>query len=376
MIDFEISEVRKLTKMMAPTADFETSFTFFYDETNNIKKFYVRENDFNYTFTANFILGGLVYEGNAPDVQPLIDSFKLQKTATEVKFKHIAKGTFLDCLKSDKLTLFFDFTLNSNLFVHYSSLNILYWAIVDIVDSAVANSEAALKAGPQFINHLKNDLYKLSRLEIDSVIALFHHFEYPNVKKEKIIPFIEALTSLFDPYLETDEFHFGLESLRQILKESKKKGSLPFVMDEEDYILLKDLSQFYLRPIYLFKNSTHVFDNEDSISETLQDFKILDGKEEINNYSFIDSKSSQLIQLSDVFVGIMGKLSKYLNTSTRVEIETDFNGLTETQNKNIDLLIDIIDKSHNKNIAFIHSTDSFEEMSKMDEIRKKRNKVE
>src|SRR5690554_6274844 len=93
MIDFEISEVRKLTKMMTPTADFETSFTFHYDETNNIKKFYVRENDFNYTFTANFILGGLVYEGNAPDVKPLIDSFKLQKTATEVKFKHIAKGT-------------------------------------------------------------------------------------------------------------------------------------------------------------------------------------------------------------------------------------------------------------------------------------------
>ena len=374
MIDFEISEVRKFTKMMAPMADFETSFTFYYDETNNIKKFYVRESDFNYTFTANFILGGLVQEGNAPDLQPLIDSFKLQKTATEVKFKHIAKGTFLDCLKSDKLTLFFDFTLNSNLFIHYSSLNILYWAIVDIVDSAVASSEAALKAGPQFINHLKNDLYKLSRLEINSVIALFHHFEYPNIKKEKIIPFIEALTSLFDPYLKTGEFHFGLESLRQILKESKKKGSLPFVMDEEDYILLKDLSQFYLRPIYLFKNSTHVFGNEDSISETLQDFKILDGEEEINNYSFVDSRSSKLIQLSDVFVGIMGKLSKYLNTSTRVEIETDFNGLTETQEKNIDLLIDIIDKSHNKNIAFLHSIDSFEELSKMDEIRKKRNK--
>lgn len=374
MIDFEISEIRKLTKTIAPTADFDSSFTFYYDETNNIKKFYVKENDFNYTFTANFVLGGLVYEGNAPNVQLLIDSFKLQKTATEVKFKHIAKGTFLDCLKSQKLTLFFDFILNSNVFVHYSSLNILYWAIVDIVDSAVANSEVALQAGPQFINHLKNDLYKLSRLEIDSVITLFHHFEYPNIKKEKIIPFIEELTSLFTPYLETDEFHFGLESLRQILEEAKKKGSLPFVMDEEDYILLKDLSQFYLRPIYQFKNSTHIFDNEDSISETLQDFRILDAEEEISNYSFIDSKSNQLIQLSDVFIGIMGKLSNYVNTSTKEVIEKDFNTLTETQKKNIDLLIDILDKSHSRNIAFLHSTDSFEEMSKMSEIRKKRNK--
>lgn len=360
--------------MMLPTADFDSSFTFYYDETNNIKKFYVRENDFNYTFTANFVLGGLVYVGNAPDVQPLIDSFKLQKTATEVKFKHIAKGTFLECLKSNKLILFFDFILNSNLFVHYSIYNILYWAIVDIVDSAVANSEAALKAGPQFINYLKNDLYKLSRLEIDSIIALFYYFEYPNIKKEKVISFIEALTSLFEPYLDTEEFHFGLESLRQILKEAKKKGSLPFIMDGEDYILLKNLSQLYLRPVYLFKNSTHIFDNEDSISEKIKELKILDGEEEINNYLFVDSKSNQLIQLSDVFVGIIRKLSKYLDTTKRKEIEIDINGLTKIQETNIDLLQDVIDKSHKRNNAFLYSMISYEEIDKMNQIFRFRNK--
>ncbi len=373
-MDFEISEIRKWTKMIVPTADFETTFTFYYDETNNIKKFYVRENDFNYTFTANFVLGGLVHDEAVQDVKPLIDSFKLQKTVKEVKFKHIAKGDFLDCLKSEKLNLFLQFLKDSNLYVHYSSLNILYWAIVDIVDSAVANSEAAQKTGPPFINHLKNDLYKLTRLEIDSVIELFYAFEYPNIKKEKIVSFIEELSSIFKKYIDTEEFHFGLESLRQILKEAKKKGSLPFVMDEEDYILLKDLTHFYLRQIYLFKNSTHIFDNEDSISETLKGYKILDGENEIKNYSFVDSQENHLIQLSDVFIGLMGKLTKYINTSSREKIENDFNSLNEIQETNIDLLIDIIDKSDNKNIGFIHSTDSFEEMSKMHEIRKKRNK--
>jgi len=47
MIDYEISDLRKFTKMVAPTADFDGAYTFYYDETNNIKKFYVRENDFN-----------------------------------------------------------------------------------------------------------------------------------------------------------------------------------------------------------------------------------------------------------------------------------------------------------------------------------------
>ena len=372
-MDFEISEIRNMTKMLAPTADFDSSFTFYYDETNNIKKFYVRENDFNYTFTANFVLGGIVHEGEAPNVQTLIDSFNLQKTAKEVKFKHIAKGKFLDCLKSEKLKLFLKYLLDNKLYIHYSSLNILYWSIADIVDSAIANSESAKQLGPQFSNHLKNNLYKLSRLEIESVIELFHKFEYPNIKSDKILSFIESLTSLFDEYIDTEEFHFGLESLRQILKEAKKSGNLPFIMNEEDYILLQDLSQFYLRPIYLFKNSTHFFDNEDSISETLKEYKILDENTEINNYSFVDSQSNQLIQLSDIFVGIMGKLSEYLNTSSREKLNDDFDSLTSKQQSNINLLIDLIDKSHNKNIGFLHSIDSYKEMSKMEIIRRKRN---
>jgi hypothetical protein len=369
MIDFEISQIIQFTKMLAPTADFETPFTFYYDETNNIKKFYVRENDFNYTFTTNFVLGGLVHKGQAPNVLPLIDSFKQQRSAKEVKFKHIANGDFLDCLKSEKLKLFLQFVKESNLYVHYSSLNILYWSIVDIVDSAIMNSESAIQLGPQFANHLKNDLYKLSRLEIDSVIQLFYKFEYPNLKKESVLPFIEELTSLFDGYIDTEEFHFGLESLRQILKEAKKKGSLPFIMDEKDYILLQDLSQFYLRPIYLFKKSTHIFDNEDSISETLLDYRILDDNEEIKNYTFVDSQTNLLIQLSDVFVGIMGKLTNYLNTSSREKIDAELNSLLEIQKININLLIDVIDKSDNTNIGFIHNTDSYEEMSKMNKIR-------
>lgn len=372
MIEFEISEIREFNRIVAPTADFDNAYTFYYDETNNIKKFYVRENDFNYTFTANFVLGGLAHLGQAPNVQPLIDSFKLQKTVKEVKFKHIANGDFLECLKSEKLKLLLQFIKDSNLYVHYSSLNILYWSLVDIVDSAIVGSDTAKQLGPQFANHLKNDLYKLSRLEIDLVIELFYKYEYPNIKKESVLQFIEDLTSLFDGYIETEEYHFGLESLRQILKEAKKKGSLPFIMDEVDYVLLNDLSQFYLRPIYTFKKSTHIFDNEDDIANTLKDYKILDGQEEIKNYTFVDSQTNVLIQLSDVFVGIIGKLTNYLNTSSRDKIDADLAALTVIQKENIHLLIDVIDKSHDHNIGLIHSTDSYEEMTKLNKIREDR----
>ncbi|CAA0201045.1 DUF3800 domain-containing protein [Tenacibaculum maritimum] len=368
MTDYQIQEIRETTKMLARTANFDESYTFYYDETNNLKKFYVRENDFNSSFTANFVLGGLVHKGIAPDVQGLIESFNLQKTTKEVKFKHIANGNFIDCLKSKKLKLFLQFLNDNDVFVHYSSLNVFYWAIVDIVDSAIVNSEAAMQLDPTFANHLKNDLYKLSRLEIDSVIELFYNYEYPNIKSDKVIQFIEDLTSLFDGYIDSPEYHFGLESLRQILKEAKKAESLPFIMEEENFILLKDLSHFYLRPIYLFKNSTHILDNEDSISEIFQDYRILDGDYEIKNYSFVDSQSNPMVQLSDVFVGLIGKFKNYINSNPSTQIQTDLDSLSEIQTTNLKLLISIIDKSENENLGFLHNTDSFEELSKMQEI--------
>ena len=374
MIDYEIGEIRMIIKLSALTADFDGSYTFYYDETNNIKKFYVRESDFNYTFTANFILGGLVHEGETPNLQSLFDSFRLQPNVNEVKFKHIANGDFLDCLKSNRLNQFFRYVNNSNLYIHYSSLNILYWSIVDIVDSAIANSDAAVKLGFPYANRLKNDLYKLCKLEINSVINLFYKYEYPNIKSEFVLKFIEELTSLFDDYIDTLEFHFGLESLRQILKEAKKKGSLPFVMNEEDYVLLKNLTHFYLHPIYTFKNSNHIFDNEESIEDSLNGYRILDNGNEIKNYTFVDSKTSLLIQASDIFVGIMGKLTNYINTSSKDKINNDFNSFTSIQQSNIDLLINLIDRSERKNVGFLQSTDSYEEASKMIYIRMIRKK--
>lgn len=374
MINFEISDIIEMTKMLVPAADFESSFTFYYDETNNIRKFYVRKTDFNASFNSNFVLGGLVHEGTQPNIQPLFDRLNLQNNIKEVKLKHIAKGNFLDCLKSKKLNDFLTYLLDSDLYIHYSSLNILYWSIVDIVDSAIINSEVSMRLGRDFSDFLKNNLYKLAKLEIELVIELFYNFEYPNIKKESVLEFIEEFTSIFDGYIDTPEFHIGLESLRQILKEAGKKNSLPFVMDENDYILIEDFSEFYLRPIYLFENSNHIFDNEAAISEILANHRIIDDNKEIKNYSFVDSQSNLFVQASDIFVGLMGKLANYINTNSEERIINDLDSLSERQLNNIDSLIDLLNKAHDKNIAFLHSIDSYEELKKMNLIREIRDK--
>ena len=370
MKTFDVAEIRGCTKELTPSANFDGAYTFYYDETNNAGKFYVRELDFNSPFIDNFVLGGLVHEGLPPDDVPsLINGFQLQSSVKEVKFKHVAKGSFLDCIRSQKLNRFLKYINSMNMYIHYSSVNILYWSIVDIVDSAIAHSEASQQLGFDFANLLKNDLYKLARREIKSVHSLFFKYGYPNIKHGDVISFVDKLCSLFADYIDNMEFHLGLESLRQILKVAKKKGSLPFVMDEEDNILLKDFSSFYLHRVYMFKNSRHIFDNENTISRLLSKYAIVDGDQQIRNYSFVDSATSQLTQLSDVVVGLIGKLHRYLNTKTKNEIHADFSELNPIQKNNIDLLLTSIDRSHAKNMGFLHSVDSYEEMSKVGVIR-------
>lgn len=370
MKTFDVAEIREYTKEQAPSADFDGVYTFYYDETNNVGKFYVRELDFNSPFTDNFVLGGIVHEGLPPDdVQSFIDGLRLQDSAKEVKFKHIAKGGFLDCMQSHRLHRFLTYITSGNLYIHYSSVNILYWSIVDIVDSAIAHSEVSQQLGLEFANLLKNDLYKLAKREIKSVHSLFFKYGYPDIKHGDVISFVDELCSLFADYIDDMEFHLGLESLRQILKVAKKKGSLPFVMDEEENILIKDFSSFYLHPVYTFKNSTHIFDNENTISRLLSEYTIMDGDQQIKNYSFVDSATNQLTQLSDIVVGLIGKLHRYLNTKTKDEIHREFSELTPIQSDNIDLLLTSIDRSHAKNVRFLHSVESHEERSKVVLIR-------
>lgn len=365
---YDATKPRKFWIKNHPEGDFDKAYTFYYDETNNLKKFYVRESDFNSSFSSNFILGGLVFEESLPDLTDLFAGLKLQQFVKDVKLKHLAKGDFLDCLKSKKLNYFLQYLWDENISVHFLWVNLLYWSMADIVDSAIANSEVAMKVASFMRNKVKSDLYKWAKIEIEAVIELFYKYQYPNIKKESIVPFIDELVSMFDGYIETEEFHFGLESLRQVLKDARENKSLPFLQDEEDHVLIKDFSIFYLENLFIFKNSTHIFDNEESVSEIIRNTKIMIGKTEIKNYSFVDSKNNFFIQASDIYVGIMGKFSTFLNTNSYDGVDTAISSLTEIQGKNLDLIIDLMNRSADINPALIVSVDCEEEKDKVNLI--------
>lgn len=366
MKTFDIKKFHNLTKLQLPDVDLTAKYTFYYDETNNIRKFYVKEQDFNTSFDLTFVLGGLVHSNRTkPEIETLFEGIRLQKSISEIKLKHLATGDFLECLTSDKLNVFLINLLKSKFYVHLSTVNVFYYSLVDIVDSAIANSEISQQLGMPFAMHLKNDLYRLAKIEKEAVVDLFYSFGYPNIKIEDVGGFIAALYYLFEAYQEIPDFHIGLTSLRQILRDSERKNDLPFLGDMEDHILLNDFSQFYLRPLYTFKNSTHIFDNEESIKAILSEYDLMDGnKSKLKSYSFVDSKGNKHLQASDIIVGLVGKFHTFLNTSSFGVLQEALLRLNSIQEHNLMLLMKLFDKAHNKNLAFLHSIASIEERQK------------
>ncbi|HGE5982535.1 TPA: hypothetical protein ACGGSI_003464, partial [Vibrio cholerae] len=111
-------DVNKLREMLIQHNDIKNTdefYTFYYDETNNIRKLYLKDSGFNVNKTDNFILAGILHRGlnTGSDYSTLFKKLNLQKSAKELKLKHIAKGDFLDMLKSDKILIILNWLIEN-----------------------------------------------------------------------------------------------------------------------------------------------------------------------------------------------------------------------------------------------------------------------
>ena len=113
-------------------------------------------------------MGGLVYEGKhkAFDMEKLLQSLRLQPTMKEVKRKHIAPGnSFLECVNSRKLQTLLEWIIENKIYIHFMAMNNLYYGVVDIVDSLIADTELSWLPR-KCITRMKNALYKYINADI------------------------------------------------------------------------------------------------------------------------------------------------------------------------------------------------------------------
>ncbi len=362
MID--IDEIRNAHIRLHGLSKADLVYTFFHDETNNIKKLRLNEQGLNVAQPSIFVLGGVVHEGKPRplDIEPLRDVMKIQKSADEIKLKHVAKGDFLDLLKSDKLTTFLQWISDSGLIVHYHALDPIYWSLIDIIDSILHGLGEPRLLGAHML--LKADLTMLLRANLRSTTDIFFRYNYPDIAPENRKPFMDELLVL----LERSEGvlpEFNAMMLKGMLQAGRDLPSLEFIEGFTPHLLIENFAAFYLSRIAVFKYSSHVLDIEDSIRDELEAIQPSYQGAPATHYRFADSKSETGIQVSDIVVGLIGKMYSYFAQTPRDEVEAARAALCGTSLKNAELLRGLIDASHQANIAFLNAVFSIGEMDKM-----------
>jgi hypothetical protein len=312
-----------------------------------------------------FVLGGVVHEG-APrsiDIQPLRAAMRIQKTAREIKLEHVAKGGFLDLLRSAKLTTFLRWITDNGLMVHYHELDPLYWSTVDIIDSIIS-----VLGNPSLFQYhalLKSDLAEVLRSDLPATVNLFYRYGYPGLAPEGRKPFLDELIA-FVEHNNAALPAFNATMLKGVLQSGRGLDSLDFIEGYPPNRLIDDFSTFYLGRIALFKNSAHILDMEESIRECFLKTPLTSGGQPVTHYRFADSEAEPGIQLADVIVGVLGKMHSYFIETPRDEMIADRAGLTGTSLQNAELLRDLIGASHDDNTAFLNHVASLHDIDKLD----------
>ena len=80
--------------------------------------------------------------------------------------------------------------------IHFSSINTVYWSIVDIVDSILASKRFEAFTG--FRREMKNELYRIVCMDKPTFLALMKHHGYPNIQRGKIADFIADVEAFLD----------------------------------------------------------------------------------------------------------------------------------------------------------------------------------
>lgn len=356
----DVDEYRNQVSAFSEIPLMNDRYSFFYDETGNIRKFRLTENGVNADegITNDFILGGVLYKGDSPacDLDLLYDKLKIKEL--EIKFKTLAgRGSdFWATIGKKPIYVFLTWLESSNLYVHYATLNNMYYSIVDIVDSLFV-TQPQFNFGSEWVQALKASWHRFALAHLNEILTIFYRYDYPSLDQADIKDFCYELSDLIQWY---DEEDFYLENFRQLLKTNGRRGELFFVEDNTPGLLVEEYSSLRICRCALYKDSVHYFDEEPEAEELLKSMPFTMHGEKLKNYKFIDSKMDRLIQVSDVWVGLLRKLFLALDQSTPRSIIEKVKLLNDNQKECIKIINSLINKSEKLNKGLIQNVNSIE----------------
>lgn len=320
-------------------------YQLYFDETNNAKKFHLKDaNRLNVPVGVRFVLGG-VSCSNCLTQGEINDTLGLQKTSNELKFdqiyNHATWSDFAPVLKSSRLTLYLSLLEDKGALIHFSSVNLFYFALVDIIDS--------LEYDHRMMLGLKSILYQVATKDPVVFVDLFKTHTYPDVKD--VDKFLNSLAQIINETAINNRL--GKMILLDVVRSNMGRKELTFIQDEEPNVYIYNFLPIYQEIFYKFANSNIILDNEDDMMDELSNNPVeIDGNKV--KYQFVDSKSEPWIQMSDVVSSLVARYFCFVESD---DYDSKISEFTSRQMENLKQLNRILAMSERENKLFWHFVD-------------------
>ena len=363
----ELNKWRDQQMRFSVLRDVERPSTFYYDETNNVRKLKLNARGFNAKEVKVFVLGGIVHEGDPRDLDlpGLRSAMRIQQNVKELKFHHVAKGTFPEILRSKSLRTFLTWLNEAKLIIHYHETDPVYWSIVDIVDSILHGvGDPSLYRAHEII---KSDLTQSLRAEISATTDLFHRLNYPEIDPSRKTEFLTGLLDIVHRNTRGLDA-LNVELLKRILIRGVMLDSLAFLEGNTPQLLIDSFATFYAARIAMFSRSTHILDAEGTIQKHIAGMQLKKDGLPATHFRFTDSGMEPGIQISDIVVGQLAKMHTFLTQNSLEEVLAFRRGASGTSLENLKLIRDCISKSDAENPAFLHHVAALADREKVDAL--------
>lgn len=358
-----VSEIKQQISVISGIPPCNDVYTFFYDETGNCRKFSLNDNGYNSesAIENNFILAGVLYPGTdfQVDFDTLYNQLGYCEEQKELKFKHLYHNSksFLEFIGSKRASTFICWLYESGLYVHYSTLNNLYYSLVDIVDS-LWELFPAIVCNMELVTEIKSALYDFVVKYRDEITDILIKYGYPNIRD--CHEFCYEFCSFIRQNNDEENYYpgFFMELFRQMLKEAGKLNELVFVQDNEPNKLIDEYYLFYLERCELFSKSHHIFDEEKTVQARIKDVIFEEDGKQFTNYDFCNSQENRFIQISDLWCGLLGKLFRFLDENSEERVKQIKKTLTYQQIENFHRVYALIHKSDVKCKFFLKNSNA------------------
>lgn len=143
-----------------------------------------------------------------------------------------------------------------------------------------------------------------------------------------------------------------------MLKQAGKMDILVFIQDNIPFQLIEEYYLFYLERCEIFSHSIHFFDEELTVQKQFENIQLVENGEEVTNYHFVKSHENRYIQVSDMLVGLLGKLFLFLDENALQEIARYRTTISKIQAENFKKVYNLIERSDRHNKLLLKNSNS------------------